>query len=69
MSIQLSYERVSIFNGLEAWPNFLGTVQALKTVPKNYFGCTQLSDLAPQGYPFAGGFKDGGSDELDKSPG
>src|SRR6266849_4045720 len=35
-SIQLSYERASLFNGLGGKPNFLGTDWALKRPPKTF---------------------------------
>src|SRR5258706_13428895 len=35
-SIQLSYERVSLFNGLAESPKVLGPVQALKTMGKGF---------------------------------
>ena len=48
-SIQLSYERVSLFSGLAESPKVLGTNQALKTTGKRYFCLASDSRLDQRG--------------------
>jgi hypothetical protein len=48
-SIQLSYERVSLFNDLGESPKVLGPVQALKTTGKKYFAWFRIADLPDAG--------------------
>ena len=48
-SIQLSYERVSLFNDLAESPKALGPVQALKTMGKRIFVWPRIADLPDAG--------------------
>jgi hypothetical protein len=44
-SIQLSYERICLFQWVGRVPNFLGTNQALTMSAKNNFGGVRIPDL------------------------